>query len=207
MLGQLRSTGARQATARHLPRSRNRGRLQQAPDSTQLPHRESRLTTPQASRHATDRIVAPLTGLCRWVPAPPVSRRHRQPATGPPGSYPDRTPGRRRRATNTKIHHGTTSRCYLQLCWAHEKIGLITGCCVVARRAGRVGSLGPQPGRRGRARRSRLVQERLNSAAYRGLDNCLVSADAIADGTELEAWRCRSWTRQGHIPPRCMTTY
>ena len=34
MLGQLRSTGARQATARHLPRSRNRGRLQQAPDET-----------------------------------------------------------------------------------------------------------------------------------------------------------------------------
>ena len=51
MLGQLRSTGARQATARHLPRSRNRGRLQQAPDSTQLPHRESRLTRSRRKRN------------------------------------------------------------------------------------------------------------------------------------------------------------
>ncbi len=38
------STGGRQAIARHPPRSRRRRRLQQAPDSTQLPHRESRLS-------------------------------------------------------------------------------------------------------------------------------------------------------------------
>ena len=42
---------------------------------------------------------SPRKGFCRWAPAPPVSRRNRQPATGPPGSYPDRThTGRRRRA-------------------------------------------------------------------------------------------------------------
>src|SRR5208282_86748 len=34
-----------------------------------------------------------------WAPTRPVSRPSRQPATGPPGSYPDRTStGRRRRA-------------------------------------------------------------------------------------------------------------
>ena len=28
--------------------------------------------------------------------------------------------------TNTKIHHGITSRCHLLLCWAHERSGLTT---------------------------------------------------------------------------------
>src|SRR6266478_8980638 len=27
--------------------------------------------------------------------------------------------------TNSKIHHGLTSRCHLPLCWAHEKTGLV----------------------------------------------------------------------------------
>ena len=56
------------------------------------------LTTRQASRDATDRSVASPTGLSTlgFDPAFPPSR---QPATGPPGSYPDRThTGRRRRA-------------------------------------------------------------------------------------------------------------
>jgi hypothetical protein len=42
-------------------------------------------------------------GARRWASTPPVSRRHRQPATGPPGCYPDRThTGKRRRAYETK---------------------------------------------------------------------------------------------------------
>jgi len=41
----------------------------------------------------------PHEGFRRWAPTPPVSRRSRQPATGPPGSYQDRTStGKRRRA-------------------------------------------------------------------------------------------------------------
>ncbi len=42
---------------------------------------------------------SPLQGFRHWAPTRPVSRPSRQPATGPPGSYPDRTStGRRRRA-------------------------------------------------------------------------------------------------------------
>jgi hypothetical protein len=42
---------------------------------------------------------SPQRGFRRWASTRPVSRPSRQPATGPPGSYPDRTPtGRRRRA-------------------------------------------------------------------------------------------------------------
>ena len=41
----------------------------------------------------------PQKGFRRWASTRPVSRPSRQPATGPPGSYPDRThTGRRRRA-------------------------------------------------------------------------------------------------------------
>src|SRR3954447_20103819 len=41
----------------------------------------------------------PHKGFRRWASTRPVSRPSRQPATGPPGSYPDRTStGRRRRA-------------------------------------------------------------------------------------------------------------
>ena len=53
------------------------------------------------------------SGPSRWAPAPPVSRRDRQPATGPPGSYPGRTStGRRRRAyehEETPWHYVTVS--------------------------------------------------------------------------------------------------
>ena len=61
------------------------------------------LTTRQASLDATDRSVAPLLlkGFRRWAPARPVSRPDRQPATGLPGDYPDRTfTGRRRQASD-----------------------------------------------------------------------------------------------------------
>src|SRR5216683_5109507 len=45
--------------------------------------------------------LLPQKGFRRWAPARPVSRPSRQPATGPPGSYPDRTyTGRRRRASD-----------------------------------------------------------------------------------------------------------
>ena len=71
------------------------------PDPTQ---RRATLTTPQASLHATDRSVAPpRMGFRHWASTPPVSRRSRQSATGPPGGYPDRThTGKRRRADNTR---------------------------------------------------------------------------------------------------------
>src|SRR4051812_49588097 len=55
-------------------------------------------TARQASLHAADRSVAPPSqGFRRWAPTRPVSRPSRQPATGPPGSYPDGTHTRRRR--------------------------------------------------------------------------------------------------------------
>src|SRR4051794_7637097 len=42
-------------------------------------------------------------GFRHWASTPPVSRRSRQSATGPPGSYPDRThTGKRRRADDTR---------------------------------------------------------------------------------------------------------
>src|SRR5690242_18218852 len=55
----------------------------------------------------------PLAGLLTLGSDPPVSRRSRQPATGPPGSYPDRTStGRRRRPyehEETPWHYVTVS--------------------------------------------------------------------------------------------------
>src|SRR4030081_39373 len=43
--------------------------------------------------------LLPHKGFRRWASTPGVSPRHRQPATGPPGSYPDRTStGKQRRA-------------------------------------------------------------------------------------------------------------
>ncbi|MFI9582846.1 TerB family tellurite resistance protein [Streptomyces sp. NPDC052236] len=62
------------------------------------------LTTPQTSRDATDRCFAPpLQGFRHWASTPGVSPRRRQSATGPPGSYPDRTStGRRQRAYDSR---------------------------------------------------------------------------------------------------------
>jgi hypothetical protein len=68
-------------------------------------HRTGHLTTRQASLHVTDRSVARPQdwGAQRWASTPPVTRRSRQPTTGPPGGYPDRTfTGKRRRAYETK---------------------------------------------------------------------------------------------------------
>jgi len=43
----------------------------------------------------------PSQGFRRWAPTRPVSRPDRQPATGLPGDYPDRThTGRRRQASD-----------------------------------------------------------------------------------------------------------
>ena len=44
----------------------------------------------------------------------------------PPGSYPDQlSPAGDDQLTNTKIHHGSTSRCHLPFCWAHERCRLM----------------------------------------------------------------------------------
>jgi hypothetical protein len=52
----------------------------------------------------------PHKGFRRWASTRPVSRPSRQPATGPPGSYPDRTStGKRRRAYNQRSTTSSTS--------------------------------------------------------------------------------------------------
>src|SRR5918995_5829041 len=60
---------------------------------------------------------SPQRGFRRWASTRPVSRPSRQPATGPPGSYPDRThTGRRRRASDQVT---TAGRSPPDL-WAHR---------------------------------------------------------------------------------------
>ena len=69
-----------------------------------LPHPQAGwLTTRQASLDATDRSVAPPQGLSTLGFDRPVTRPSRQPATGPPGSYPDGTHTRRRRRAYVRI--------------------------------------------------------------------------------------------------------
>jgi hypothetical protein len=86
------------------------------------PSRAGPLTTPQASRHATDRIVAPpyRASDAGLRPGPfPGQAASLLPGlltatrTGLPPAGDDEL-------TNTKIHHGITSRCHLLLYWAHE---------------------------------------------------------------------------------------
>ena len=61
--------------------------------------------------------LLPLQGFRRWASARPVSRPDRQPATGLPGDYPDRTfTGWRRRASDQVI---TAGRSPPDL-WAHQ---------------------------------------------------------------------------------------
>src|SRR5271166_4258749 len=86
--------------------------LRPSPPGSALPcptrPRAGLLTTRQASLDVTDRSVAhpAQRGARRWASTPPVSRRHRQPATGPPDSYPDRTyTGKRRRAYESAVNH------------------------------------------------------------------------------------------------------
>ena len=60
---------------------------------------------------------SPLKGFRRWAPPRPVSRRDRQPATGLPGNYPDRTStGRRRRASDQVMTAGRSPPAL----WAHS---------------------------------------------------------------------------------------
>jgi hypothetical protein len=62
-------------------------------------------------------------GFRHWASTPRVSPRRRQSATGPPGSYPDRThTGKRRRADDNRSTAYTVN---LLSCWAHEITSLI----------------------------------------------------------------------------------
>ncbi len=92
------------------------------------PSRAGLVTTPQASRYATDRIVAP--------PYRAFDAGLR------PGPFPDRaasllpgllaatrtglSPASGDELTDTKIHHGARSWCHLPSCWAHRKSALGT---------------------------------------------------------------------------------
>jgi hypothetical protein len=103
----------------------------------------------------------PLKGFRRWASTRPVSRPSRQPATGPPGSYPDRTStGKRRRAYDPR----STTPVHLQICWTHERRRLAP--TRVARFAARVnGSQEPEPPpqvQTVRARRLRRPASRLH---------------------------------------------
>src|SRR5437764_12847016 len=63
----------------------------------------------------------PQQGFRHWAPAPGVSPRRRQPATGPPGSYPDRTStGKRRRAYEHEDPPWRYVTASPPFCWAHE---------------------------------------------------------------------------------------
>jgi hypothetical protein len=76
------------------------------------------ITTRQASLNAADRLVAPpKRGFRRWASTRPVSRPTRQPATGPPGSYPDGTHTRWQRRAYVGITYSIST---LQL-WAHSQ--------------------------------------------------------------------------------------
>ena len=86
------------------------------------PSRAGDVTTPQASLHATDRIVAPPNGaLDAGLRPDPFPDRAASllpgllaaTRTGLPPAGDDEL-------TNTKNHHGITSRRYLPFCWAHE---------------------------------------------------------------------------------------
>jgi hypothetical protein len=92
------------------------------------PSRARPLTTLQASRHAADRPVAPpYRAFDAGLRPRPFPDDTASLLTGPPGSYPGRThTGKRRRAYEREEHHGTTSRCHLPPCWAHENTGLPT---------------------------------------------------------------------------------
>jgi hypothetical protein len=75
------------------------------------------LTTRQASLPLRTAQLLPLQGFRRWASTRPVSRPGRQPATGPPDSYPDRThTGRRRRASDQVMTAGRSPPDH----WAHR---------------------------------------------------------------------------------------
>ena len=68
--------------------------------------------------------LLPLKGFRRWATKPGVSPRPRQPATGPPGSYPDRTfTGKQTRACrrgSPQQHHLLSEMTGAHVCWAHD---------------------------------------------------------------------------------------
>jgi hypothetical protein len=77
------------------------------------------------SRYGPFGCTPPHRGARRWASTPPVSRQDRQPATGPPGSYPDRThTGKRRRAYDSVVNH---SHDQPPIYWTHSGPLMITG--------------------------------------------------------------------------------
>ena len=136
-------------SAPHTPGSSSRLRLQALhrfhglrPDFREARHSlarpEGRLSNDAAGFASCcgPHLRSPQRGFRRWAPTWPVSRPSRQPATGPPGSYPDRTStGRRRRAYEHEETPCTTSRCHLLFCWAH---GISSVC--ISWRGGRASS-------------------------------------------------------------------
>ena len=68
--------------------------------------------------------LLPLKGFRRWATKPGVSPRPRQPATGPPGSYPDRTfTGKQTRACrrgSPQPHHLLSEMTGAHVSWARE---------------------------------------------------------------------------------------
>lgn len=84
----------------------------------------------------------PLKGFRHWASTPGVSPRRRQSATGPPGSYPDRTlTGRRRRADNRRSPAYTWRP---PVCWAHERPRLVAAGTLLNKHEGKycAGALG-----------------------------------------------------------------
>ncbi len=89
----------------------DRARLSLSPASRRVRSRRGRLRfTLRTGR------LPPQKGFRRWASTRPVSRPSRQPATGPPGSYPDGTHTRWRRRASAGSGHldSTTSNR-----WAH----------------------------------------------------------------------------------------
>jgi len=85
------------------------------------PSKAGLITTPQASRHATDRITAPLhvafdAGL---QPGPSPDRAASLLPGSPAITRTGLSPAGGDELTDTKKHHRARSRCHLPSCWAH----------------------------------------------------------------------------------------
>ena len=88
--------------------------LRREPPGSALPRC---LTTRQASLSLRTAQLLPQQGFRRWASTRSVSRPSRQPATGLPGDYPDRThTGRRRRACDQVMTAGRSPPDH----WAHR---------------------------------------------------------------------------------------
>ena len=86
--------------------SQYHGHLRRPPSPRPAHHRAGGVTTWQASFNVTHRSVAHPgnRGVRRWASTPPVSRRHRQPATGPPVRLPG-SDLHRQATTSLRISH------------------------------------------------------------------------------------------------------